>query len=68
MKILELASPKTSGSKNIKLSDYMSKKDIISKKEKTFFTVAENDYLDNHDNSIKGEISNFTDEDLKMFN
>lgn len=31
------------------------------------FTEEENNYLDTTDNSIRGEIRNFTDEDLKLF-
>lgn len=40
----------------------------ISREEVTFFTKEEEHYLDTHDNSISGEIRNFTLEDLKMFN
>lgn len=32
------------------------------------FTTEEQAYLDTHDNSISGEIRNFTDDDLKIFN
>ncbi|HFQ5875972.1 TPA: hypothetical protein ACJXXT_000236 [Pseudomonas aeruginosa] len=40
----------------------------ISREEVTLFTIEEEHYLDTHDNSISGEITNFTIEDLKMFN
>lgn len=39
----------------------------ISREEVTFFTSEEEHYLDTHDNSVSGEIRNFTLEDLKMF-
>lgn len=39
----------------------------ISRKETIFFTKEEEHYLDTHDNSISGEITNFTLEDLEMF-
>lgn len=31
------------------------------------FTEEENHYLDNHDNSLSGEITNLTEDDLKIF-
>lgn len=41
--------------------------DQVDSNEYIFFTDEENQYLDTHDNSISGEITNLTEDDLKIF-